>query len=206
MPSGGATRATDRWSRTSSTRRSTRGFACSAGTSTARMWRWASARTCHICQVDRVSSIAASTRSAVCPTQSASAMRGVSAARVRAVATIEATALLPPSTAEASFIQVLRCSASDRGSCLASRVSNVACWASCSASTGVGGRPCSAWNWTASSPRRRLIWARRVDHRWFNRGSTPTISRIGRLPGSESGRAANRTPNASRRCCSREVF
>ena len=60
---------------------------------------------------------------------------------VRAVATIEATVLRPPSTATASFIQVVRCSATDRGSCLASRVSNVACWARCSASTGVGGRP-----------------------------------------------------------------
>jgi hypothetical protein len=55
-------------------------FACSAGTSTARTWRWASARTCHICQVDRVSSMAASTRSAVCATQWASAKRGGSAA------------------------------------------------------------------------------------------------------------------------------
>ena len=48
----------------------------------------------------------------------------------------------------------------------------------------------------ASSPRRALMWARRVDQRWFNRGSTPTISRIGRLPGSVPGRSANRTPNA----------
>jgi hypothetical protein len=116
-------------------------LACSAGTSTVRTWRWASARTCHICQVDRVSSMAASTRFAVCATPWASAIRGGSAAGVTAVATIEATALRPPSTAEASFIQVMRCSASDRGSCLASRVSNVACWASCNASTAVGGRP-----------------------------------------------------------------
>ena len=116
-------------------------FACSAGMSTVRTWRWASARTCHICQVDRVSSMAASTRSAVSATQCASAMRRGSAAGVSAVATIEATALRPPSTAAASFIQVVRCSASDRGSCLASRVSKVACCARCSASTGVGGRP-----------------------------------------------------------------
>ena len=46
----------------------------------------------------------------------------------------------PPSTAAASLSQVLRCSARDRGSCLASRVSNVACCARCNASTGVGGR------------------------------------------------------------------
>ena len=39
----------------------------------------------------------------------------------------------------------------------------------------------------ASSPRRTLMWARRVDQRWFNRGSTPTISRIGRLPGRAAG-------------------
>jgi hypothetical protein len=141
LPSGAAARATDRCWGTSLTRRSTRVFACSAGTSTVRRWRWASARTCHICQVDRVSSMAASTRSAVFATHRASAMDGVSAAGVSAVATIEVTALRPPSTAEASLIQVARCSASDRGSCLASRVSNVACWARCSASTGVGGRP-----------------------------------------------------------------
>jgi hypothetical protein len=46
-----------------------------------------------------------------------------------------------PSTAAASFSQAARCSVRDRGSCLASRVSNVACCAKCSASTGVGGRP-----------------------------------------------------------------
>ena len=116
-------------------------FACSAGTSTARTWRWASARTCHICQVDRVSSMAASTRSAVCATQRASTIVAVLAGGVRAVRTIDATASPPPNTAAASLSQVARCSAEDRGSCLASRVSNVACWARCSASTGVGGRP-----------------------------------------------------------------
>ena len=74
------------------------------------------------------------------------------------------------------------------------------------ASTAVGGRPWSAWNWTASSPRRALIRARRLDQRWFSRGSTPTISRIGRFAGSVPGRSANRTPrrrgDAVRgRCC-----
>jgi DNA topoisomerase I len=37
------------------------------------------------------------------------------------------------------------------------------------------------------------MWVRRVDQRWFNRGSTPTISRIGRFAGSVPGRSANRT-------------
>ena len=46
----------------------------------------------------------------------------------------------------------------------------------------------------ASSPRRASMWARRVDQRWFSRGSTPTISRIGRFAGSVPGRSANRTP------------
>ncbi len=45
------------------------------------------------------------------------------------------------------------------------------------------------------------MWARRVDQRWFSRGSTPTISRIGRFAGSVPGRSANRTPSVSRRCC-----
>ena len=47
------------------------------------------------------------------------------------------------------------------------------------------------------------MWARRVDQRWFSRGSTPTISRIGRFAGSVPGRSANRTPKVSRRCCSK---
>ena len=58
-----------------------------------------------------------------------------------AVCTIDATASGPPNTAVASLSQVARCSARVRGSCLASRVSKVACWARCNASTGVGGRP-----------------------------------------------------------------
>jgi hypothetical protein len=45
-----------------------------------------------------------------------------------------------------------------------------------------------------------------VDQRWFSGGSTPTISRIGRFAGSVLGRSANRTPNVSRRCCSRAVL
>jgi hypothetical protein len=55
--------------------------------------------------------------------------------------TIEVTAAGPPITAEASLSQVARCSVRDRGSCLASRVSRVACCARCNASTAVGGRP-----------------------------------------------------------------
>ena len=39
-----------------------------------------------------------------------------------------------------------------RGSCLASRVSKVACWASFNDSTGVGGRPWTRWKSAASSP------------------------------------------------------
>ena len=65
----------------------------------------------------------------------------VSAGGASAVRTIDATASELPSTAAASLSQVARCSARDRGSCLASRVSNVACCARCNASTGVGGRP-----------------------------------------------------------------
>jgi len=41
--------------------------------------------------------------------------------------------------------------------------------------------------------------AQRFDQRWFRRGSTPTISWIGRLPAPVPGRSANRTPNPSRR-------
>ena len=63
MPSPGRAGDTDRRSSTSSTIRSTRSrFASVVGTSAARIWRCASARTCQICQVERRSSIAASTR------------------------------------------------------------------------------------------------------------------------------------------------
>ena len=51
----GAPMAIQRRSSTSSTNRSTTAAACSPGTSMVRTCRWASARTCHICQVDRVS-------------------------------------------------------------------------------------------------------------------------------------------------------
>jgi hypothetical protein len=65
----------------------------------------------------------------------------VSAGGASAVRTIESTAAGPFNTAAASLSQVARCSANERGSCLASRVSNVARCAKCNASTGVGGRP-----------------------------------------------------------------
>jgi hypothetical protein len=48
---------------------------------------------------------------------------------------------LPSKHTAASLSQVVRCSVRDRGSCLASRVSNVACRARGNASIGVGGRP-----------------------------------------------------------------
>lgn len=46
----------------------------------------------------------------------------------------------PPSTCWTSACQVVRCSASERGSCLASRVSSLACWARAIASTADGAR------------------------------------------------------------------
>ena len=78
---------------------------------------------------------------AVCAIQRVSAIVAVWAGGASAVCTIEATASELPNTAAASLRQVARCSVRDRGSCLASRVSNVACCARCNASTGVGGRP-----------------------------------------------------------------
>ncbi len=137
---------TDRRRSTSSTTGPPAHSTCSAGTLAARTWRWASARTCHICQVDRRCLHRGQTCPAVCATQGASAIVAASAGGASAVCTIDATASSPPSTAAASSSQVARCSARERGSCLASRVSRVACWARCIASTGVGGRPWSAWN------------------------------------------------------------
>jgi hypothetical protein len=57
MSSADAARATQRRSSTSSANRSTSVAACSAGTSMVRTCRCASARTCHICQVERLAAI-----------------------------------------------------------------------------------------------------------------------------------------------------
>ena len=112
----------------------------------------------------------------------------------------------PPRTSSACSRQAARCSVRVRGSCLASRVSRVACWASGIASTTVGGRPWSPWNAVASSPRRASMLARRVDQRRFRAGSTPTTSRIGRLPRSVPARSAKTSPSRVRRCFSRAVL
>ena len=127
MPSPGEASDTDRACSTSSTSKSTSALACAAGTSTSRRCRWASARTCHICQVERRSSIPASTWLAVCATHRAPVILVAWKGGVSAVRVMDATASSPPNTAEAASIQVARCSERDRGSCLASRVSNVAC-------------------------------------------------------------------------------
>src|SRR5829696_4294937 len=57
----------------------------------------------------------------------------------------------------------------------------------------------------ASSPRRASMWTRRVDQRWFSRGSTPTISRIGLLAGSVPCRSANRTLSVAKLLLQRGV-
>ena len=175
-----------------------------------RAGRWcgpccASARTCH--SPGRAAcSMTATTRLAVCATQRASTIVAVSAGGASAVRTIEATASELPSTAAASLYQVARCSARDRA-CVWRRGSLTS-----PAGPGATLRPVSAGGhdhagtWMASSPRRASMWARRVDQRWFSRGSTPTISWIGRFVGSVPGRSANRTPNVSRRCCSSAVL
>ena len=109
--------------------------------SAARTWRCASARTCQLCQVERRSSTAASTFSAVAATHSASTGGLVIGIGLRVLLIMAWTASGPPSVSAAWVCQAARCSARLRGSCLASRVSKVACCASCNASTGVGGRP-----------------------------------------------------------------
>ena len=67
-------------------------------------------------------------------------------------------------------------------------------------STGVGGRPCVAWNSTASSRRRASIAADAARPAPVQAGSTPTISRTGRFP-SRCGSAdlgARTAPRAAR--------
>ena len=105
------------------------------------MWRCASARTCQLCQVERCSSTAVSTFSAVTGNHSASTAGLGAEVGFSVLLIIARTASGPPMVAAAWAYQVVRCSSRLRGSCLASRVSKVACCASCSASTGVGGRP-----------------------------------------------------------------
>ena len=72
MASSVAVSGIDRVPSTSATSRSTSWSTLSVVMLAARIWRCASARTCQICQVERCSSIAASTRSAAAATQSAS--------------------------------------------------------------------------------------------------------------------------------------
>ena len=116
--------------------------ACSAVTSVVRTCRCASARTCHICQVERLASITAQdVISRLCDPVGVGDRGGLGGRCQRRLHHRRDGAQRPPSTAAASLSQVARCSARDRGSCLASRVSNVACCARCNASTGVGGRP-----------------------------------------------------------------
>ena len=172
-----------RCARVCSVTRSTAVSTCSAGRFAARTRRSASARTCQICQVERVACRVSRTRSPVAAdprrihlARAGAARRGEGRGDHRGDRSRPAEDL-----ARLAVRHAVRCSVRVRGSCLASRVSRVACWARWMASTSVGGRPCSAWNAAASSPRRSSMLARRVDQRWFSRGSTPTTSRIGRL-------------------------
>ena len=71
MPSSGRAKEIDRVCSTSTTSSSTSRSTLSVVMSAARTWRCASARTCQLCQVERRSSTAASTFSAVAATHSA---------------------------------------------------------------------------------------------------------------------------------------
>jgi hypothetical protein len=105
------------------------------------MWRCASARTCQVCQVERCSSTAANTFSAVAVIHSASTCGLMIEIGLSVLSIMAWTASGPPSVSPAWECQAARCSARLRGSCFASRVSKVACCANWTASTGVGGRP-----------------------------------------------------------------
>ena len=198
---------TDPSVRTSSTSRSTTASTRSAGRSAARTRRCASARTCQTCHVERALCRVSPMVAAVARTHAEStAGEAGPAVGDRAPVTIAATACGPPRTSRASRAQAVRCSWRVRGSCLASRVSRVACWARWMDSMTVGGRPWSAWNAVASSVRRAWIESRLVDHRWLRRGSTPTTSRTPRLSRSAPGRSAKVSPSRARRCFSMAVL
>ena len=87
-----------------------------------------------------------------------------------------------PKRSAASECQVLRWSASERGSCFACRVSRFARCAKAIDSFSVGGRPCCLVNSPVSSATRSSMSARRLDHRFIKAASTPAISRTGRFP------------------------
>jgi hypothetical protein len=141
IPSSVRVSATDRVRSTSVTSSSTSGSTLSVSISAARMWRCASARTCQLCQVERCSSTAANTFTAAAASHSASTAGPDAEIGLRVLLIMVWTASGPPSVSAAWACQAVRCSAKLRGSCLASRVSKVACCANCNASTGLGGRP-----------------------------------------------------------------
>ena len=149
---------------------------------------------CQVCQVARWASSSVITRSPASASHSLeTCVRGVgvgvSAARIMR------SMPMVPSSCTACARQVARCSASDRGSCLASRVSRFARCASAIDSFAVGGRPCRAVNSSASSAWRSSMSDRRRDHRAHSAASTPEISRTGRLPPAR-GTSTNWTPSA----------
>ena len=164
----------------------------------ARTWRWASARTCQTCQVARRACSVVADPVARCRRDPRGIDRGAGAARRagRAAADHRATALRrrrgPPRLRSR---QVVRCSARVRGSCLASRVSRVACWARWIASTGRGrpwsrlerGGQLAAAGLDAGPPGRPAL---------VQGGSTPTTSRTGRLPRSVPGTLGETQPEA----------
>ncbi len=195
------------WTRIArSTTRSTSSGTWAAEGAAARARRWASPIRCQLCHTDRSCSTRCTTFAAVLSTQASFSRTGRSLDGWSARSNIAAMPRSPPNTSVASPRQVERWSAIVRGSCLASRVSSVACSASAIASTGVGGRPWSRWNAATSSRRRTSMLLRRVDQRSMRRGSTPTISRTGRLCGSDCARSANLTPKLSARWRSRAVL
>jgi hypothetical protein len=134
-----------------------------------RTCRCASARTCHICQVDRLCSIAAKTRPAVCATKRASTYLVASADGASAVCTIDATASAPSSTA-ASLCRLIvtptrrgtsrLCGQVDPGDCL--RASGVWHSGSLNREGGMGNRVKGI---DCDRPTRRW-WLRPVTHPW----------------------------------------
>jgi hypothetical protein len=112
----------------------------------------------------------------------------------------------PPRTSCACSRPRLRCSVRVRGSCLASRVSRVACWASWMApppSVGGRGRPGTWWPARRGGPGWR-------PGGWTSAGSRPGRPRrphgSGAFPGSVPARSAKVRPSRVRRCFSRAVL
>ena len=199
-----------RRSRTWSTTRSTTASTCSAGRFAARTWRCASARTCQTCQVERrACDLVADPRGGVPhPRRIHRAGVVLRGRRTGPRPPSRDTPAGPPRTSSASLAP---------GGALLGQGARFVLGVAGLQGGLLGqldrlhhGRRAAVVGLERGRRARRggpRCAARRVDQRWFRRGSTPTTSRTGRLPALGARHARRRPARAgSRRCFSRAVL